>query len=287
MTTSDFKTMVSRYQDDGDITIITEILTHVQQETKPIQGVHSTFIASKINRICKSNVESLGYESSALLDYRKGLLSDLGIDIFAEADFKVILDHSGEIKAYLGEDEYEGLCFAIEAYIDFFEFRKSVITPALEYSLIRVDAERSELEIVSYINRAFYTEYIHLLTKYSGTVRLGRSDKDGKFRNLYVTPARPDAWDIVFDRHVEEGEVSELLGRLTKKQRSYALKAYEVTIRDIERGEMGGYRIGERGEYRLKFRYIAEKLRVEESNLRKTFGKIRLRTAGNVPTIAY
>lgn len=287
MSAIDLRKMVSRYQENGDRVLIAEILKYVPKDIRPVEGAHEIFIASKINKICKADLEKIGYESTALSDFREGILSGLGIDIFVRPDFKELLDHSSEIKAYLGEDGYECLCFAVETYIDFLEFRKHIIIPALEHALSRVDAHRNELEIVSYINRAFYTEYVRLYTNFSGAVRLGRRDEDGNFHSLYVNPARPNAWNIVFDRAVEDGQVSELLGRLTKTQRECALRAFEVITRDIERGEMDGYRVGERGNYRLIFRYMAEKLGVEESNLRKMFGKIRDRTSENVPTLAY
>lgn len=282
-----FKTMITRYQGGGDHSIIAEVLSLMQRETKPVAGEHTTFIANRINKVCTVALREFGYDPSALTEFRSSILSGVGIDIYAKPDLMELLVHSDEVKAFLGEDSYEELCFAVGSYLDFVKFRDYTIVPALEHALSRVDANRHEREMVSYINRAFYTEYLRLLAKYRGTIRLGRRDSDGNFRNVYVFPNEPEAWSIIFDRPVEDAEVTYLLGLLTKTQRDYAQQAYEVAAHDISQRNMRGYRIDGSGDHRLKFRYMAEKLGVEESNLRKTIDKIRKRTAQNVPIIAY
>ena len=277
MLREEFKTKVARYQAEGNREIIDEILGHFRLESAPNEKDPTTFIADRIGKACKAELKALGYERTALLEYRRAIMGALGIDIFAEPDLKTLVANAGIVRDYLG-DAFEALCYDIEGYLDFIQLLKHVITPALEHALNRVDPFRKKRAVVSYINRAFQTEYTRLLVDYNGTKRLGRRYEDGTFYNVYVDPQPPHAWSIVLDRRVKDAEVPALLDRLTKTQRSYAQRAYEVVLQDTGCGEMGEYRVDEMGGYRLKFRYIAKKLDVEESSLRKTFEKIRERT---------
>lgn len=286
MADGQFKNAVGRYLTEGDREVIDEILWHFRNESATDENVPATFVADKISKTSAPERRFLGFEHSALPEFRAAIEEGLGINIFEEPDLKTLVNNAGTVRNFLG-DKFDELAHSIGAYHGYLPLLNHIIIPALEHALSNADPFREERAVVSYIKRAFHTEYTRLLAEYNGLKRLGRRDKNGNFYNLFVEPRPAHAWSIVFDRRVEDVEVAALLDRLTKTQRGYAERAYEVASRDIERGELDEYRIDEGGNYRIKFRYMADQLGVEESNLRKTFGKIRERTAENVPISAY
>lgn len=268
---------VERYQAEGDRSVIEEILRHWRQGSPPDARDQATFIADTISKTTAPEKEALGYDHSALPEFRAAILSGLGIDIYAKPDLKVAIDNAGAIRAFLGIAAFEEFSRAIDSFLDFSPYLNAVVVPALEHAIKRADPRRSERAVVAFIKRSFFTEYTRLLNEYNGTKRLGRRDESGNYRSIYVNPRAPHAWSIVFDRRVDDGEVPELLDRLTRTQRVYAEMAHGIIAGDVERGEMKEYRVGEDGNYRIKFRYMAGQLGVEESNLRKIFTKIRER----------
>lgn len=272
-----FKIGVGRFQTEGDRTVIEEIMQHWRQGSPPNARDQATFVADTMFKTTAPEIEALGYEHSALPEYRAAIIDGLGIDIYAEPDLKVAIDNAGAIRAFLGIAAFEEFSRAVGSFLDFFPYLNAVVVPALEHAIKRADPRRSERAVVAFIKRSFFTEYTRLLNEYNGTKRLGRRDESGNYRSIYVNPRAPHAWSIVFDRRVDDGEVPELLDRLTRTQRVYAEMAHGIIAGDVERGEMKEYRVGEDGNYRIKFRYMAGQLGVEESNLRKIFTKIRER----------
>lgn len=272
-----FKIGVGRFQTEGDRTVIEEIMQHWRQGSAPNARDQATFVADTMVKTTAPEIEALGYEHSALPEYRAAIIDGLGIDIYAEPDLKVAVDNAGAIRTFLGATAFEEFSRAVGSLLDFFPYLNAVVVPALEHAIKRADPRRSERAVVAFIKRSFFTEYTRLLNEYNGTKRLGRRDESGNYRSIYVNPRAPHAWSIVFDRRVDDGEVPELLDRLTRTQRVYAEMAHGIIAGDVERGEMKEYRVGEDGNYRIKFRYMAGQLGVEESNLRKIFTKIRER----------
>lgn len=272
-----FKIGVGRFQTEGDRTVIEEILWHWRRGSPPDTHDQATFVADTMFKTTAPEIEALGYEHSALPEYRAAIIDGLGIDIYAEPDLKVAVDNAGAIRTFLGATAFEEFSRAVGSLLDFLPYLNAVVVPALEHAIKRADPRRNERAVVAFIKRSFFTEYTRLLTEYNGTKRLVRRDESGNFRNVYVNPRPPHAWSIVFDRRVDDGEVPELLDRLTRTQRVYAEMAHGIIAGDVERGEMKEYRVGEDGNYRIKFRYLAGRIGVEESNLRKTFAKIRER----------
>lgn len=282
-----FKIAVGRFQTEGDRSVIEEVLRHWRQGSAPNARDQATFVADTMVKTTAPEIEALGYEHSALPEFRAAIMDGLGIDIYAEPDLMAAVKNAGAIRTFLGVTAFEEFSCAIESFLDFLPYHNSVIVPALEHALRRADLFRGERAVVAFIKRSFFTEYTRLLTEYNGTKRLGRRDESGNFYNVFVDPRPPHVWSIVFDRRVNDSGVPALLDRLTKTQRGYAEMAHEIITGDIERGVMDEYRVDESGNYRIKFRYMAGRLGVEESSLRKTFGKIRSRAAKNVPILAY
>lgn len=286
-----FRQDVAAYQTHGDRAVIQQILAYMSERSESravtLCDDASIYVALRAITVTRHERKAFDYEPAALFDYRESIYEFLGVDILGSSDFAEFLTHASIIRKYLGVHEYEALIYALERWLDYGVYERSTIIPALEHALSRVDVSRSEREVVSYINRAFETEYRRLFMLESGMVRLGRRDDDGQFMNVYVKPLAAEPWRIIFERHVSPEEVPDLLRKLTAKQRDYVERAYAVVAADIEAGELGEYKVSESGEYRLKIRYIAHKIGVEESNLRKCFQKLRRRTVDKVPTIAY
>lgn len=286
-----FRRAVAAYQTRGDRAVIQQILAymHDRSESRAVLPGDdaSIYVALRAITVTYHERKSLDYEPAALFDYRESIYEFLGVDILGSPDFAVFRTHASTIRKYLGAHEYEALIYALERWLDYGVHERHTIVPALEHALGCVDVSRSEREVVSYVNRAFETEYRRLFTVESGMVRLGRRDDDGQFRNVYVKPLAANPWRIIFERRVTTEQVPDILRKLTARQRDYVERAYAVVAADIEGGELGEYKVSESGEYRLKIRYMAGKLGVEESTLRKCFHKVRERTSDKVPTIAY
>ncbi|OME31783.1 hypothetical protein NSS98_21240 [Paenibacillus sp. FSL E2-0274] len=287
----DFRQAIAAYQTGGDRTIIKQILSYMRDRSESrvvLPGDDaSIYVALRAISVTYHERKALEYEPAALFDYRESIYEFLGVDILRGPDFSEFRTHASTIRKYLGAHEYEALIYALERWLDYGVYERSTILPALEHALTSVDVSRSEREVVSYANRAFETEYRRLFMLESGMVRLGRRDDDGQFRNVYVKPLAANPWRIIFERRVSPEEAPQILRKLTARQRDYVERAYAVVAADIEDGELGEYKVSESGEYRLKIRYMAEKLGVEESTLRKCFHKVRDRASDKVPTIAY
>ncbi|WP_379161343.1 hypothetical protein [Paenibacillus sp. sgz5001063] len=287
----DFRQAVAAYQTDGDRAIIQQILAYMRDRAES-RAVYpgddaSVYVAIRANNITAPERSALEYEPAALPDYRESIYAALGIDIFAGTNLSELRTYAAEVRRFLGANEYEALAYAIERHLAYKNHEYYVVIPALEHALTRADTSHSEREVVRYVNRAFQTEYIRLLTILNGTVRLGRRDEHGRYHNVYVTPDKPDAWRIVLGRAVAPEVLPDLLLKLTAKQRDYVERAYSVAAADIETGNLSQYKMSEDGAYRLKMRYMAGRLGVEESNLGKCFANIRGRVANFIPTIAY
>ncbi|AWB45294.1 hypothetical protein DCC85_14370 [Paenibacillus sp. CAA11] len=294
-----FKSRVVAYQKYADEWIIYKVLDYMRIKFHLMRRgfdfeEHGMYIAFRINMIllgkmkaAKYKRQSTSYDPEDLPSYRKAIKDDLGIDIFSEPDFGSLMTHNKQILSYLGGEQFASLCEAIRRYREHLvassdaieeavaELEPALIIPALKYAFSCVDTSRSEKEMVRYINRAFATEYIRLQLKQTGTRRLGRRDESGRYRNIYVTPSEPNAWEIVFAPGVTARMAEQRMARLTKAQRQRIQKVYDIVTEDIRTGNMARYKVDDRGSYRINFRYLAERLGIEESTLRKSLSKAR------------
>lgn len=251
----------------------------------------AVYVAIRALTVTNRARTDIDYEPGALAEYRYTVLRTLGIDIFGGTGFEEFRLNAAVIRRFLGFDEYEALVYALSRWLDYLEFEQAVIVPALEHAFSRVDMdqggeEKKERKIIRYINRAFETEYIRLYVDWQGMVRLGRRDSDGQYHNVYVAPKNPEAWRIIFERPITPEEVARVGQSLTAYQQGVVRDSYGVVTADIESGQLSEYKVSETGQYRIKIRYLADKLGIEESNLRKTFSRIRRKSAEIVPILA-
>lgn len=282
---------VTAIQSGGDRTVLDQILIHMyaRAESRAVLpgDTAEVYVALRAITVTYPERLALQYEPAELPEYKAAVYEALGVDIFGGTDLSEFRANAAQIRRFLGVDDYEALVTAVSRWMKYSEYERATIVPALEHALKSVDTERSEREVVRYVNRAFETEYIRLLIAWNGTVRLGRRDANGRYQNVYVVPIAAEPRRILFERTVTPEESSLIMRSLTATQREYAQKAYEVIAADIESGQLGEYKLSEHGEYRIKIRYMAGRIGVEEGNLRKSFLKIRRKAAEIVPIIAY
>lgn len=133
---------------------------------------------------------------------------------------------------------------------------------ALEYALKRVDASRSEREVVRYINRATKSAYYR--NQFDGMRRVRRG---GETR--YVTPKYYGPVYAIF------GRADFNLGPITRRQRALIDRIIAVIEEDYANNEMGNYAVDLRGGYRIKNRYIASRLGMHEASLSRALRGIK------------
>lgn len=286
-----FTNAVTAFQIAGDREVIDQIITymHAKAESRAVLPGDNAAVYVALRAITITYPERLAlqYDPAELPEYKAAVYEALGVNIFGGTELSEFRANAAQIRRFLGVDDYEALVTAVSRWIQYSKYERAVIIPALEHALRSADTQRSEREVVRYVNRAFETEYIRLLIAWNGTVRLGRRDADGRYQNVYVVPIAAEPWRILFERTVTAEESSLIMRSLTDTQREYAQKAYEVIAADIESGQFGEYKVSEHGEYRIKIRYMAGRIGVEEGNLRKSFLKTRRKAAEIVPIIAY
>jgi hypothetical protein len=297
MLVSLFKTLVSAYQQEGKRSAVEMILAH-KDEPIHLQKLspddYFKFIAASINakRYKLSKTDEFSVHIDGELDmedlywYNKDIYSMFGYTITPKDGFAAFFEHYTELHDWLGEKAFAGLVYFIRMFNQYMEEKNriyqledeleaDVIAPALEYALLKVDASRSEREMVSYIVMAFQSQFIRLQMEINGTKRLGRRDADGNWQAVYVKPtySEGDSWRMIFG-NVDRDKAYKTLSK--------AQKALVDWMVDIIEGDFGSkenvldnYKVDEHGQYKIKFRYMSEKLGIEESNLRKRFRKIQ------------
>lgn len=286
-----FINAVTAFQIAGDSAAIDQIITYMnaKAESRAVLPGDNAAVYVALRAITITYPERLAfqYDPAELPEYKAAVYTALGVNIFGGTELSEFRANAAQIRRFLGVDDYEALVTSVSRWMKYSKYERAVIIPALEHALRSADAQRSEREVVRYVNRAFETEYIRLLIAWNGTVRLGRRDADGRYQNVYVVPIAAEPWRIIFERTVTPEESALIMRSLTASQREYAQKAYEVIAADIESGQLGEYKVSEHGEYRIKIRYMAGRIGVAEDNLRKCFLKIRRKAAEIVPIIAY
>ncbi|MEV5028521.1 hypothetical protein [Paenibacillus sp. LPE1-1-1.1] len=301
-----FREQVARFQSDGDRSIIEIIRDYMRIKFHMLKrGIeypeHAMYIALFINVLIGGKLRTAKYSRTIsdkfdpddLSYFRRGIRQGLGIDIYDKPDFGNVDENLAEIRDYLGPVAFAGLLSAIRrcyiregfaadpAYEEAVsDIELSLIVPALEYALSCVDVTKSEREIVSYVNRAFRSEYIRLQMEQNGTRRLGRRDSEGKFKAVYVQPQETKTWRIIFGTDVVDVDA---IIALRASQRSFLERVREIVEGDSDKDNMSEYKVTEGGNYRIKNRYIADKLGIEESVFSRTISriaaKIRKKTA--------
>lgn len=292
-----FKTLVTAYQQEGERSAVEMILA---QKEEPIHlqklspDDYFKFIAASINakryKLSKTDQYTVHIDGELDMEdlywYNKDIYPMFGYTITPKDGFAAFFEHYTELNDWLGEEAFAGLVYFIRMFNQYMEennridqleeeLENNVVIPALEYALSKVDTSRSEREMVSYIVMAFQSQFIRLQMEINGTKRLGRRDADGNWQAVYVKPAysEGDSWRMIF------GNVNpdKAYKALSKQQRTLVDWMNDIISTDFSDPEsvQDNYKVDEQGHYKIKFRYMAERMGIEESNLRKRVRKIQ------------
>lgn len=140
---------------------------------------------------------------------------------------------------------------------------------ALEYALSKVDVNHSDKEIVTYINKTWTTNFIRLGLEHTGRKVIERT-KNGERVRFYVGRKWKGTYNMIFGDWIEESD----LNCLNKNQLKLIKDIVNIIERDKAQGNFDNYRLDEQGYTVLNKRYVAEKLGLEESNLKHKLGRI-------------
>ena len=109
--------------------------------------------------------------------------------------------------------------------------------PALLYAFNRVDVEKSDKEIVSYVCKTFYTKFIELRAKSQGMSRMRRK---GKWVYYKMEPVNEDTFrdrdvlHVIFhDDRADYPPLGVMAQKLTKRQTRLLVDLYEYVREDV------------------------------------------------------
>jgi hypothetical protein len=142
---------------------------------------------------------------------------------------------------------------------------------ALEKALKYVDVDRSEQEIVKYINRTFSTQFADDEIERSGLQRIQRVNSVGKRVNYIVKKEFPKrlisaifGYDFQNDRHV-----------LTKSENEFIEEAINAIQKDINTGNIQEYTCDINGTAIVNRKHLAKNLNRSHDSVRKKLSRIK------------
>jgi hypothetical protein len=291
----DFKTSVVAYQTHGDEAILERIYdyldTDLHIETKRHVAADGTVtlldesdpakyiaysIGAMMHRILKSGRYQHNLDEEDLYWYSKHLREFGYPPLTPDDNFAVLFDHYDEIREIMDNKAFLEMLYFVEQYQHYMRDLSALFAmerSALERALSSVDVSRSEREMVAYINRVFRTEIRRQQMERDGVVRL-RTETG----SVYVSPRYADPWRMIFESEAVGTERERIRESLTASQADLVDRIDSIISEDIRKGVRylaKNYRVDEYGVVSMKNRYIAERLGMEESNLRKRLKAIR------------
>ncbi|MFD1957141.1 hypothetical protein ACFSL6_23975 [Paenibacillus thailandensis] len=135
------------------------------------------------------------------------------------------------------------------------------IATALSYAFERVDTTRTEKEVVRYINTAVKTDYIR--SQFSGLRRVRREGRTRYVEPKYYGP-----------EYAILGTNNGNLGALSLRQRKLYDKMEAIVKEDAKAGRFESYHVDHNGGYRIKNRYVAERLGMHELSVSRALRRM-------------
>ncbi|MCK1985184.1 MULTISPECIES: hypothetical protein [Peribacillus] len=160
-----------------------------------------------------------------------------------------------------------------------FEARKKEIEESavsgIEYALKFVNADRSEMEIVKYINKTFSCRFADDEKERNGMRKIQRKE-DGKRSNHVVTPHfAEDNYRTALGIDV----TVEKLKRLNKGQSEFVEQIVDIVIADRIKGAMENYTCDLSGEILIRKEYISAELGIKGAAVRQKLKRIKEKLA--------
>lgn len=304
----EFNEAVKVYQINGDRTAIDRIISHLQIDFLAGGEFNEPehFIAMKVKaqvwpylrnaRKVRNGTKTAWYRFMELIngdDYNVmgiiGLNNKYGLNLSRENNYEIPQD----IRDLMGEEYFEEVQEKIDFWNDLHrkedELKEKLYNealcnwavPALEYALERVDANRSDKEVVSYINCAFYTKYCELRATSQGLVR---KRVDGHW--VYYEPQQEFDEDdynnqrimeIIFKR--EDYHYPQRWDRLKMltRQQFHLVDRIEAVIREDIRRNDAAYFMANYNHGKMKYTYMASKLKMSYEAFIKNMQRIEKR----------
>lgn len=278
---------IQRFQTVGDrqaIEIIREIMGGYDFLRRGISNVPGPeyYVAFQCMRLLSGKLSTIKYS-----------FADSGIDAKRDSPEWIFADHTRDLREWTGIEltvenypehepylrDYFVMTFhqlktAYELMIGaretlWLEMTREIVTEhwdaieaALTYAFARVDTSRGEREIVRYVNRAVKTAYIR--SQFRGLRRV-RRDK----RTRYVEPKYFGPVYAIFGTNLVD------INALTARQRTLYDKMAAIIEGDAAASRFESYYVDHSGGYRIKNRYIADRLGVHEASLCRALRRIQ------------
>ena len=162
----------------------------------------------------------------------------------------------------------------------FVQYFNEWVKPALLYAFDRVDIEKSDKEIVSYICKLFYTKFMEIRAESQGMDRMRRG---GKWIYYKVKPVNEDEFrendvmqTIFHEDRADFPGISEIAEKLTKRQTQLLLKLHDYIREDVR--DLSTEEFYEKYRHkRMNYRRTAEELGHSYGSFVKNIERIKQR----------
>lgn len=187
-----------------------------------------------------------------------------------------------QIESSMYGTEYDMLCYYLDKYEtlvnrmteELAEAERIVdtnILTSLERALSYADVTKSEREIVSYVNRAFSTKFGELELERNGMKRIYRKNGHGDKVPLHVSMKFPED-----DYRAVLPELSSTnIDKLNEGERQFIRDIVEVIRKDRLADDFTNYNLTRRGEALINRSYVADKLEIAATTVRKRLSRIK------------
>lgn len=302
------KELIKKYQTDGQVPEILDVLLNYVNEDltelkykgeapKIEDGLQ--YVAYRIrafmmkNTFARRNARNLTENSDKAEDYE-------GLHEFLEAlyeadwieldwralnnyDFSSVYENEAEVREYLGHTQYDffdllntfkGLSQNSDEFKTDFEETKNNLMPlfieAFLYAIEKVDCEREEKEMVKYINKAMLTKFIELQMKRDNVKRIRRGN-ESVYVKAETNAEETDVWMLMFGKTLKHiGGLEAFAMWLTPKQTKFLESVYSIIETDLKENNVDNFKWTKDGKPVLNKRYLAGRLRMEETNFKQT-----------------
>ncbi|WP_404351646.1 hypothetical protein LG311_10200 [Sutcliffiella horikoshii] len=200
----------------------------------------------------------------------------LNTDLFDELD-----NHLPRIKENFSTEEYSHFMRMFKMFRDKENELKEVkikriseimntAERALEYALKYVKTDRSNREIVKYINKVFISKFSDEEIKRNGLTRLQRKGLYGKRDSFLVRKHFGiNPYKTIFGK-----DISDRIFMLTEEQKKFVENVVAIVEVDKKKKDVTHYTCDSTGEVRVSKKYIAKILGISHESARKKISRI-------------